>query len=84
MKKQTIALVASGLLLASGVAFAQEDANAAAGTTNATAQGATGGLSAPAGVGLVAVAAGLAWAAASDGSGSGSSTSTSTSTQTGN
>src|SRR5690606_30221470 len=82
MKKQTIALLASGLLLASGMSFAQD--NTAAGTSGNTAAGATGGLSTPAGVGLVVVAGGLAYAAASDGSGSGSSTSTSTATQTGN
>lgn len=77
MKKQTIALVASGLLLASGMTFAQEDTNAAAGTGSTT-TGATGGLDTFSGVALVTVAAGLAYAAASDGSGSGSSGTTGT------
>src|SRR5690554_6255640 len=81
MKKQTIALLASGLLLASGMSFAQDTAP---GTGGNTAAGATGGLSVPAGVGVVVAVGGLAYGAASDGSGSGSSTTTSTATQTGN
>src|SRR5690606_13079384 len=71
MKKQTIALLASGLLLASGMSFAQQDTDNRAAGTGTTAEGSTGGLSTYGGVALVTVAAGLALAAASDGSGSG-------------
>lgn len=70
MKKQTIALLASGLLLASGMSFAQQDTDNRAAGTGTTAEGSTGGLSTYGGVALVAVAAGLALAAASDGGGS--------------
>ena len=78
MKKQTIALLASGLLLASGMSFAQN--NPAAGTSGNNAQGGQGGLSKPAGITLVTAAGAAAWAVASDGSGSGSSTTTATQT----
>jgi len=83
MKKQTIALVASGLLLASGMTFAQEEVQneAAAGTAATTPTGAEGTLGSYGGVALGVAAVGLAAAAASDsGGGSGTSTSTSTST----
>src|SRR5690606_14175520 len=85
MKKQAIAMVASGLLLASGMTFAQEAPEAetaapaaAAGTnTGAGAGAAEGTLGGYGGVALGIAAVGLAVAAATD-SGDGSSGTTGT------
>src|SRR5690606_15250221 len=87
MKKQAIAMVASGLLLASGMTFAQEAPEAetaapaaAAGTNTGAGAGAgaaEGTLGRYGGVALGVAAVGLAVAAASD-SGDGSSGTTGT------
>ncbi|MFA5677996.1 MAG: hypothetical protein WC953_06255 [Pseudomonas sp.] len=78
MRKQTIAIVASGLLLASGLSFAQEEANneAAAGTAATTETGGEGVLGNYGGVALGGAILGLAVAAASGSGGSSGTTGT--------